>query len=244
MNFLNWITNKINTAYLGFFLALLVMLTLSYYSYRSFRNENQSEMRVIHTSHVLQTSNDLLSNVKDAETSVRGYVITGNIIFLEPWYNSLNKKDILFNQLKELTKDNATQQQRVKVAGDLIAQKYYIIAGAMALRREKGLQAVIAANHHNAGKKIMDSIRVVCAQISGEEQQLLEAQTGQVSADINETRLLLLVSTCASVSIFLIMFIIMHLEIKRRKETEEKLFIQKELLTQKSQLPLANTVYS
>src|SRR5258708_16803532 len=69
--------------------------------------------RVRHTNEVIAKAHQNLKLLIDGETGVRGYVITGNQTFLEPYNQSLNSTGSAFAKLEVLVADNKTQHQRV-----------------------------------------------------------------------------------------------------------------------------------
>lgn len=56
-----------------------------------------------------------LSVIKDAETGQRGYLLTGDKSYLEPYNQATAEIDRYIKQLQELTRDNANQQGRIAI---------------------------------------------------------------------------------------------------------------------------------
>lgn len=217
---------------LGFFIALIILILLSLFSYQSFQKTNENEKWVRHTYIVLQNSTELFSVIKDAEASHRGYIITGNLKFLEPLANSTSKKDSLFNQIRLLIPDNKKQLQRIEQLIQLTKEKYSFIYNNISLRQKKGMNEAMKEINNGEGKRIMDEIRVVFHQFDKEEQYLLEERGIKTENTTNTSKIILLIGTLTSLCIFLIIFNILKKQIKQRRENEEQLFIQNEWYTQ------------
>ena len=66
---------------------------------------------VAHTHEVLEMLAQVLSGVKDAETGVRGFVITGEDRYLEPYHRSRSDVDERVAKFSGLTADNPAQQK-------------------------------------------------------------------------------------------------------------------------------------
>ena len=49
----------------------------------------------------------------DAETGQRGFLLTGNINYLEPYHNGVEEAQRTYSELLRLTSDNPVQQQRL-----------------------------------------------------------------------------------------------------------------------------------
>src|SRR6202790_2717148 len=85
-NLMKWsIGNKIAS---GFGLALAVLLVVGAVSYDSTTKLSSSADWVRHTHEVLTGLDEILSGMKDAETGQRGYIITGEPSYLEPYQGS------------------------------------------------------------------------------------------------------------------------------------------------------------
>lgn len=66
---------------------LLFFVVSGYVSYQNIQAIDANTQQVMHTHKVILGANRLLSEIKDAETGQRGYVLTGNDSYLAP-YNS------------------------------------------------------------------------------------------------------------------------------------------------------------
>jgi len=58
--------------------------------------------------------------MQDSETGQRGYLLTGDKKYLEPFFKGKESIGISLNLLTELTLDNEYQQQRLRVLQPLI----------------------------------------------------------------------------------------------------------------------------
>jgi PAS domain S-box-containing protein len=108
---------------------------------------------------VLNRADDLLSAVKDAETGQRGYLLTGDTSFLEPY---LAVRDKVNRQLEELSRltSNEPSRRYLDAAAPLVAAKLDDLSKVIAVRRSQGLQATVALVSEGTGKRLMDAIRL------------------------------------------------------------------------------------
>lgn len=107
----------------GFALVFLLLLGIGAVAYRSITTLTSTSHLVTHTHQVLEHIAEVLSLLKDAETGQRGYVITGDEMFLEPYQAGTNNVHTVVKELRELTSDNPNQQKRIDEAEPLIAAK-------------------------------------------------------------------------------------------------------------------------
>jgi CHASE3 domain sensor protein len=118
---------------LGLALALLVANTVV--SYRNTLKLISNQRLVTHTQQVLTELEATLSTLKDAETGQRGYLITGEERYLQPYESAVDKINRQINSLKQLTADNPSQQERVSALEKAIALKLTELAQTVKLRR-------------------------------------------------------------------------------------------------------------
>ncbi|MCK9389947.1 MAG: response regulator [Syntrophales bacterium] len=162
--------------------ALLVALGVATLLWSFNKTEEAAGMRK-HTYVVLGRADDLLSALKDAETGQRGYLLTGDEAFLEPY---LKVRDKFIGQLKELrqiTLSNAAQKHLDALA-PLINAKVIEMAHAIELRRNHDLTAAIAVVASGEGKRLMDSIRGEMRSIVKIEEDELAQHEAEVQSNM------------------------------------------------------------
>jgi methyl-accepting chemotaxis protein len=176
-NPMKWsIGNKIAS---GFGLALAVLLVIGAVSFNSTAKLIDSAEWVGHTHEVLNGLADLLSGMKDAETGQRGYVITGEASYLEPYQGAREFIDQKQKSLRELTADSPIQQQRLTAMEPLINSKFAELQETIDLRRTKGFEAAEHLVVMDKGKNAMDSIRKLVSEMQEEETGLLAKRSAE-----------------------------------------------------------------
>ena len=115
------------------------------------------------------------------ETGQRGYVITGNESFLEPYNTALPDVGKIFQTLQQLTTDNLVQEQNLSALKPLIDAKLADLQNSISLRTNEGFGAAQADVLTDKGKQIMDSIRVIVANMQTEESGLLQVRTNDLA---------------------------------------------------------------
>lgn len=143
-------------------------------SYRAVGSLRVDAGWVDHTHQVLAALNELLSTITDAETGVRGYVITGSEVYLEPFESAMEKIGTRQNELRAMTQDNPMQQGSLDELEPLIAERISIFRRVIELRRTQGFAGAQAAISTGAGKDVHDRIRAHIAKMAGVETGLLK----------------------------------------------------------------------
>ena len=75
--------------------------------------------RRVHTTNVLETLHEAMDAMVDQETGVRGYLITGDERFLEPYHRGGNAYTAAIQKIRDLTSDNPAQQRRLDELDEL-----------------------------------------------------------------------------------------------------------------------------
>lgn len=162
---------------IGFGCSLLVLIFSSVLSYTSIKNLLNSQSWVVHTINVESEFENLISRMKDAETGQRGFLLTNDVSFLEPYNNSKTEVMNYFNQVQILTRDNVDQQNDFPKLEALINKKFVIIDKTIA---DKKLGMTISTATLLSGKTVMDSIRTVINTMVNREKALMLTRATEV----------------------------------------------------------------
>ncbi|MFD1142762.1 response regulator [Larkinella insperata] len=182
-------------------LLLLVSLIASFYSTQKLIDNSKL---VNHTNQTLIEAENIISYTKDAETGQRGYLVTLDPLFLQPYNGSYEKVTNSYNQVRELVADNPAQRknlEKVKVLYEAkFAQMQQIIT--LTTRRKSFTRDTIARHAEmTKGRQIMDDLRATINQIKTDENNLLNARLGQQQIYITYTPFLLLAAAIISIVI-------------------------------------------
>ena len=154
----------------GYVVAALLLLTSGLISYRSLARLLDNEAWVDHTHLVLIRLENVFSALKDAESSQRGYLLTGDPTFLEPLRGAQPRTLAHQRALDSLTADNPAQQRRLDTLRTLIAIRYELIKINLAdFRSGRGINL----EHLRQGKADMDKVRGLIGRLQAAEDKLL-----------------------------------------------------------------------
>ncbi len=179
----------------GFAMSFVLLLAIGAVAYRSIDLLTKTSYSVAHTHQVIEHVAAILSTLKDAETGQRGFVITGDDAYLEPYRSATGSIDKLVKELRELTADNPNQQKRIDTAEPLIREKLSELKQSIDVRRQGGLDQAIKVVQTGVGKRTMDDLRALCEQMEHEERDLLKQRADEVEAASGGTRSTIVVGT-------------------------------------------------
>ena len=96
------------------FFSLFILTISSLASFLSIKSLLTSNYWVNHTQEVIYNLNEGAAIITDAQTSMRGFLITGDNHFLEQYYDAEQLSDSYFDKIEDMTVDNAVQQKNLK----------------------------------------------------------------------------------------------------------------------------------
>jgi PAS domain S-box-containing protein len=147
---------------------------------------------------------ELFSATKDAETGQRGFVLTGNDAFLEPYRQSQADVRRLFTELRSYPTSPAEQARLIRI-GKLIGIKFKEMERILDVRRSQGLIPAAAAVSGGEGKRVMDQIRAESAAARVVEAQTLTRSLARQNERTRVTLRIIWIAVAFIAAIFLLM---------------------------------------
>ena len=151
--------------------SLLILTVSSLASFLSIKSLLTSNYWVNHTQEVIYNLNEGAAIITDSQTSMRGYLITGDEHFLEQYYNAEQLSNASFDKIEDMTIDNAVQQknlQEVKV----LRNNFFKYLNNQVIK--KRLNKDVVTFDLNEGTRMMTDMRSYFKRIENTEQQLLK----------------------------------------------------------------------
>jgi signal transduction histidine kinase/CheY-like chemotaxis protein len=193
-------------------LALLIVMVAVSGTFWLYRSQQVGVGWIQHTLRVENRLSVMLSRVQAAESSQRGYMLTGQPDFLTAYSDFDRQWRDDLAALRREVRDNATQVQAVDRLDGLIARRAAYLERGVA-RKQAGLAidpAIFAPGHI-----LMTGIRAQVATMKAREEQLLRQRTSE------NGRLSLMVSGGLAVSAALVILLgLMALRTAQRRMTE------------------------
>ncbi|MRX38981.1 response regulator [Flavobacterium sp. LC2016-23] len=201
-------------------ISLLVLTISSTASYISIKNLLDSNFWVKHTQAVIYNLNQGSFLVTDAQTRMRGYLISGDEQFVKDYTNSEARSNAYFEKLDELTIDNPEQQKLIKDLKPLRANFFKYLNNQIVKKRFGNKNTTFDLE---VGIEMMDELRSYFNRIEKIEQVLLK-ERNETSDRYGTYSIILIVVA------FIIAFCISILFLSRiLKDYNERLALQLEL---------------
>ncbi|MBA4312543.1 MAG: hypothetical protein C0417_07925, partial [Chlorobiaceae bacterium] len=205
----------------GFWVAVVTLLYIGIISYWNTVSQIEDAKQVSHTHEVLQNLEEVLSDIKDVETGVRGFVITGNEQYLEPYYAQYDSIGIEINELRSLTSDNPNHQRCVDLLEPIVKDKIAFMSDAITIRKTKGFEATVIEQYQTKrGNQLMDEIRAKIGEMKTEESRLLQERIKKSEASSHNAIVTLIGGNIVSFVLLAVVFLLLIRENRVRKLAE------------------------
>nr|HQU85446.1 CHASE3 domain-containing protein [Pyrinomonadaceae bacterium] len=204
-------------------LAVGLLLILGIFAYQSVDATNRAIGWEMHTQEVLQNLNSSLLNLVDAETGVRGYIITGNASFLEPYQKAEREGTQNIAQLRQLVKDNSDQIERVNNIENLFNEKLQISKQQVEIRRTQGEKATLDFVSNEQGKVVMDKARAAVEEMKSVETSLLRERENELKNNFSRASLFVFIGIIAGIVLLTLANILIYRENRKRTLAETEL---------------------
>ncbi|WP_443937304.1 response regulator [Pedobacter sp. MW01-1-1] len=216
-------TDLKNNLRLGLGLSLIILFISSMASYVSIRNLIKSVELVKHSDEVILNAEKVISHLKDAETGQRGYLLTGNKIFLEPYYGALDSTVATLTKMADATSDNPVQQKTILQLRTTVLKRFEIIKSTIEI---KSLGGKIDPTVLLQGKIYMDDARDGGQRITKEEKRLLNLRSNELNKLSSYTPILIMIAAVLAILITLFFYRKVSIDfderVKLQKEIEDK----------------------
>lgn len=189
--------------FLGLGLSLVLLILSSLASFISIKNLIKSSELLRKNNLVIENLNAVESNLKDAETSQRGFLITGDPRFLIPYNNAKTEAFEFLNELKLRTIENSIQSETLAALELDLIERIRLLEENLQIKKDN---QVVNPEQMLAGKKFMDDTRSLINKMKREEQRMVNRQTESLNALSKLTPTIIIISALLALLITLFFY--------------------------------------
>ncbi|HTW87037.1 MAG TPA: CHASE3 domain-containing protein [Candidatus Binataceae bacterium] len=171
-----------------------------------------------------------LSTLKDAETGQRGYLLTGEEKYLQPYDRAVTQLPQELKALHAEAKTGEVSADEIALLLRLTSQKLAELHQAISVRRAQGLPAALAIVETDFGKNTMDSIRAVVAHITAQQEAALASANRRADRFVGLRILVIGLSALLSLVVLIWAYRRIRDESASREKAAMEILRQKELL--------------
>jgi len=172
---------------------------------------------------VLNILGEIAEDLDDAETGQRGYLLTGQGAYLEPYRRATGDLNQVVDHLKWLTSDNANQQKRIQTLEVLVEKKLAELQTTIDVYQKAGPSAAHEVVIEGSGKRSMDQIRALIAEMTAEEKELLDVRREQANRSMGNTSRSIVGGTALSILMLIPCFWLLFRELSESERAQRAL---------------------
>jgi CHASE3 domain sensor protein len=189
----NWTLGRKLAA--GSLLSFSLLIIIGVVSYRCIVKLAEGSEWVTHTHVVLELIGRASSDLKDVQRGERGYLLTGDDAFLEPY--TLGRAEVFktTQELRALTIDNPRQQKRLDSLDDLMKGFLDDLRRGVDLRKAGDSTEVAKLVRAGTDRQLLGDVARVLEDMSKEEHALLAQRASEEAATVDTARKLIVLGT-------------------------------------------------
>jgi signal transduction histidine kinase len=154
-------------------LAGMIVFVNAWWAVQAVRTVAENGYKLAHSWQVVHQVERVLASAVDAETGERGFLISGQDSYVEPYAAARRDLPSELDHLQSLTSDNPSQQARIADLRGTLNRRLAVLDRAIEVRRAGGPDISAALLVGGPGKVEMDHVRSICDAMEAEEDRLL-----------------------------------------------------------------------
>ena len=204
-----WAAAMPASTFVGFMVALASVVAISLFSYQALESRAQSARRVTSTLETVRGLQAIYILVSDAETGQRGFLLTGEDAYLDPYRLAIDELPSRLARTRQEIGAEGIQLKRLQIIEGLTTEKLAELAHTIDLRRSGQTAQALELVRSDSGRRLMVSIRNTLGELLNDEQAALAARNLEWSRSstvaawatwIGATLLFVLIAVAAAIS--------------------------------------------
>lgn len=163
----------------AFAFSIALLLITGYFSYRATKENEKNLGWVLHTQKVLNEGAKLYSELKDAQRSQRGYLLTENEVYLTKFATSKDEVYKGIPKLKKLTANQPLQQKRLQELASLTDETFAYWEKTIALSQSQQRDSALALVKEGIGFEFAERIGKLVREFEQQEQVELQQRQAE-----------------------------------------------------------------
>ncbi|WP_367770522.1 PAS domain S-box protein [Flavobacterium sp. WC2421] len=210
-------------------IAIILVMVLAVFYYNNLKVKSTSDSTDL-AQEILRKNDNVLLDILDIETGVRGYIISENSLFLETFNNAVKAMNRNLSALSVLTQNNPKQQQQVNSLKAKTAEKLILLRKLIDDRNIKLLNEEEKITILKNGKIITDEIKDIISDINYDEYNSLKLRKTENENSRQNSEVLFFLLLLLILVIFTLVFIIVK-NLKIRNQELETFTASQKLLS-------------
>jgi signal transduction histidine kinase/response regulator of citrate/malate metabolism len=214
--------------------AIIALVMIVYGAVTAVRNTraNLAEFKgAEHARVVIEQVHRCTEALLSLETGHRGYVLTGQLEFLEPYDRASGSLDNELGKLADLTLDNPAQHDRVQAIQAIAEKKQAELAKGVDLMKAGKAEEARSIIATGDGRRMTEHFRSVIDELHKEELMLITKRQIHLTQNLKDTRTIVVVTAAIAIAAGVVGSILLTLFLMS-KERQERLLFEREKAVQ------------
>jgi diguanylate cyclase (GGDEF)-like protein len=187
------------------------LLGISAAVYRASTRLVENARWVAHTHDVLTQLEATATGVSEAETELRGFLLTDQESYLAPYSAGLTETRRRLQAVRRFTSDNPRQQARIEKLEPLILHRLDLLDALLKIGHDQGFGAARRILTFDHGPQYLDEIRQGIQEMEHEEQDVLASRFAQQESGSRRLQWMVVLSCAAALFLLCVsMAVVFH----------------------------------
>lgn len=210
------------TLFLAFLASAVLLTIIGVISYRAVQTLIANNDLVSHTQDVLEDLQQVRSLLLEIEAEARGFLLTGNDVYLNDYQSDLGKVPDQLAELKAKTRDNQSHQQKFISLERAVNSRLDLLREYIDRRQTIGT-SVVPEGQASEGKRRMDAVTAILDEIGNDERSLLNFRLEQSARSTTQLLVTLALSFLGTLALIGLVYYLALRDISARRLNEERL---------------------
>lgn len=206
-----------------FLFSIIIICTISFFSFLQFDKLNSSNALVSHTYQVMQVTGDLLYDITDIELQQKNYLLDGDINLLSHIGDKILNTNKSLGLLINLTNNNASQNSRSIALSKEINEHFDALSNFINKNYYNKLSSQDKVFLFKNGQAKLYKLNYMLNEIQNIEYDLLRQRSEKAINDTSKVNLIFILGEITSVMFLLVAFYLFNRELLKRALAEEKI---------------------
>jgi len=207
----------------GYIIAFVLLVISYFFIFQSVWNVQKEYDWLTNSYRAENRIREMRSSIVETETGVRGYHITKDKAFLNPFQETQDHISSLYNDLKTLETKNQNQLDRLDTLKHLIDQRLSLMQKNIEIFQAANEQTTseVEANQQR-GQILLDSIKLYTQHFISAEEKLMAERKNKLTGFFKSTRIVVSISLLTSILAILYSLFTYNRESSARDESTKK----------------------
>lgn len=204
----------------GFGVAMVLLMAIGGFVFFSVRERAETVGQAGRAQEVLEALQGVQSSLKGAESAGRGYAVTGQEAYLQPYEVTRAVIPGQIQRLRELTADDADQQRRLRGIESLIEAKLGLTQAIVAARKQRGWAGSAELIRSDRDRRAMEQIHQQIGEMAGVERQIFGERSRRAKVQDRRTTVVIVLGMLVALGTCAVAALLVGRDSRQRRRAE------------------------